>query len=57
LATRVFEEGIRQHRWPTGVYVDAGVELVIATLKGIRLRPGTAEAVVKQLCDLFSQGA
>jgi hypothetical protein len=32
------------------------VELVIATLKGLRLRPDTAEAVVAQLCDLYSSG-
>jgi len=53
----IFEEGIHQHSWPAAVDVDASVELVIATLRGIRLHPGAAEAVVKQLCDLFSQGA
>jgi AcrR family transcriptional regulator len=51
----LFEEGIEQRAW--SVDVDASVELVIATLKGIRLRPDTAEAVVKQLCDLYSRGA
>ena len=50
-------EGIERGSWSVAVDVDASVELVIATLKGIRLRPDTAEAVVGQLCDLFSQEA
>ncbi len=53
----LFEEGIEQQTWSVDLDVDASVELVIATLKGIRLRPDTAEAVVKQLCDLYCQGA
>ena len=53
----IFEEGIELHSWRTAVEVDASVELVIATLKGIRLHPDTAEAVVQQLCLLFSEGA
>jgi AcrR family transcriptional regulator len=52
----LFEEGIRQRTWSVDLDVDASVELVIATLKGVRLRPDTAEAVVKQLCDLYSPG-
>jgi AcrR family transcriptional regulator len=56
LAT-MFAEGIEQSSWSAALDVDASVELVIATLKGVRLRPDMAEAVVKQLCDLFSQGA
>ncbi|MEE6258633.1 TetR/AcrR family transcriptional regulator [Plantactinospora sonchi] len=51
----LFEEGIERGTW--SVDVDASVELVIATLKGLRLRPDTAEVVVKQLCDLYSRGA
>jgi AcrR family transcriptional regulator len=51
----LFQEGVEQRVW--SVDVDASVELVIATLKGIRLRPDTAEAVVAQLCHLFSPGA
>lgn len=51
----LFEEGIKQRVWSVDLDIDASVELVIATLKGIRLRPDTAEAIVKQLCDLFSQ--
>lgn len=54
LAT-IFEEGADQHLW--SVDIDASVELVIAAVKGIRLRPETAEAVVRQLCDLFSPEA
>ncbi|MEW9528806.1 TetR/AcrR family transcriptional regulator [Microbispora sp. NPDC049125] len=50
----LFEEGNEQRAW--SVDVDASVELVIATLKGIRLHPDTAAAVVRQLCDLFSSG-
>jgi AcrR family transcriptional regulator len=50
----LFAEGVDQRIWQ--VDVDASVELVIATLKGIRLRPETAEAVVKQLCDLYAPG-
>lgn len=53
---RLFEEGIEQRVWSIDLDVDACVELVIATIKGIRLRADTAEAVVKQLCDLFSPG-
>ena len=53
----IFAEGIERGSWSVAVDVDASVELVIATLKGIRLRPDTAEAVVGQLCDLFSQEA
>jgi hypothetical protein len=55
LAT-LFAEGIEQCCWSTALDVDASVELVIATLKGIHLRPDTAHAVVTQLCDLFSPG-
>jgi AcrR family transcriptional regulator len=51
----LFAEGVEQRVWQ--VDVAASVELVIATLKGIRLRPDTAEAVVRQLCDLYSPGA
>jgi AcrR family transcriptional regulator len=50
----LFEEGNEHQAW--SIDVSASVELVIATLKGIRLRPDTAEAVVKQLCDLYSPG-
>ena len=50
----LFAEGVEQGSWQ--VDVGASVELVIATLKGIRLRPDTAEAVVGQLCDLYSPG-
>jgi AcrR family transcriptional regulator len=50
----LFAEGVDQGAWR--VEVDASVELVIATLKGIRLRPDTAEAAVRQLCDLYSPG-
>ncbi|MEU5943409.1 TetR/AcrR family transcriptional regulator [Micromonospora sp. NPDC047548] len=53
LAT-IFNEGIKQRIWSVDLDVDASVELVIATVKGIRLRPDTAESVVNQLCDLFS---
>jgi len=49
----LFEEGIQHRTWSVDLDVDASVELVIATLKGVRLRPDTAEAVVKQLCDLY----
>lgn len=52
LAT-IFTEGIEQSSWSAAVDVAAGVELVIATLKGVRLRPDTAQAVVRQLCDLL----
>jgi AcrR family transcriptional regulator len=53
----IFNEGIERRSWSVGLDVNASVELVIAALKGIRLRPDTAQAVVGQLCDLFSQGA
>jgi AcrR family transcriptional regulator len=53
----LFEEGIEQRTWSVDLDVHASVELVIATLKGVRLRPDTAAAVVKQLCDLYSRGA
>ncbi|GAA3257823.1 TetR/AcrR family transcriptional regulator [Nonomuraea helvata] len=53
----IFEEGVEQRIWSVDLDVNASVELVIATLKGSRLRPETAEAVAKQLCDLFSTGA
>jgi AcrR family transcriptional regulator len=53
----LFEEGIELGTWSVDLDVDASVELVIATLKGLRLRPDTAEVVVKQLCDLYSRGA
>jgi AcrR family transcriptional regulator len=53
----LFEEGIEQGTWSVDLDVEASVELVIATLKGLRLRPDTAEAVVAQLCDLYSRGA
>jgi hypothetical protein len=56
LAT-VFEQGIEQRVWSIDLDVDASVELMIATLKGIRLRSGAAEAVVKQLCELFAPEA
>jgi AcrR family transcriptional regulator len=56
LAT-LFEEGVAQRVWSTDLDVHASVELVIATLKGVRLRPDTARAVSAQLCDLFSPGA
>jgi AcrR family transcriptional regulator len=48
----LFEEGVERRVW--SVDVDASVELVIATLKGIRLRPDTARAVVTQLCALYA---
>ncbi|WP_327031798.1 TetR/AcrR family transcriptional regulator [Micromonospora ureilytica] len=50
----IFTEGIEHHVWSVNLDVAASVELVIATLKGIRLRPDKAESVVNQLCDLFS---
>lgn len=50
----LFEAGVERHSWSADLDVDASVELVIATLKGIRLRPDTAEAVAGQLCDLFA---
>lgn len=53
----IFDEGIRHRVWPAGLDVDASVELVIATVKGIRLRPDSAEPVVRQLCDLFAPGS
>ncbi|WP_176985136.1 TetR/AcrR family transcriptional regulator [Asanoa ishikariensis] len=53
----LFDEGIEQGTWSVDLDVHASVELVIATLKGLRLRPDTAEVVVKQLCDLYSRGA
>lgn len=53
----IFEEGREQRSWPAALDVDASVELVIATIKGVRRKPGSAEAVVGQLCDLFAVGA
>jgi AcrR family transcriptional regulator len=50
----LFTEGNEKRAW--SVDVGSSVELVIATLKGLRLRPDTAEAVVAQLCDLYSSG-
>jgi TetR/AcrR family transcriptional repressor of nem operon len=50
----IFEEGVAQRVWPLNLDIDASVELVIATVKGIRLRPDMAESVLGQLCDLFS---
>jgi AcrR family transcriptional regulator len=53
----LFEEGLERGTWSVDLDVDASVELVIATLKGLRLRPDTAEVVVTQLCDLYTGGA
>jgi len=53
----LFEEGVEHGAWSVDLDVHASVELVIATLKGLRLRPDTAKVVVKQLCDLYSRGA
>lgn len=52
----LFREGVERGSWSGALDVDASVELVIATLKGIRLRPEAAPAAVAQLCDLFSLG-
>ncbi|WP_203914117.1 TetR/AcrR family transcriptional regulator [Rhizocola hellebori] len=54
LAT-IFEEGVEQRAWSVDLDVDSSVELVIATIKGVRLRPEVAEPVVEQLCGLFSK--
>jgi AcrR family transcriptional regulator len=50
----LFDEGKQRGSWAGEIDTDASVELVIATLKGIRHEPATAEAVVEQLCDLFT---
>ncbi|MCX5069841.1 TetR/AcrR family transcriptional regulator [Micromonospora lupini] len=50
----IFTEGVARHVWSVDLDVAASVELVIATVKGIRLRPDQAESVVSQLCDLFA---
>ncbi|MFG1840059.1 TetR/AcrR family transcriptional regulator [Micromonospora sp. NPDC049175] len=50
----IFTEGIEHQVWSVNLDVAASVELVIATVKGIRLRPEKAESVVNQLCDLLS---
>lgn len=52
--SRLFTEGVEQGSWTAALDVDASVELVIATIKGIRLRPDVAGSVVAQLCDLFA---
>jgi AcrR family transcriptional regulator len=51
----LFEEGIRLGSWATDLDVEASVELVIATLRGLRLHSPTSQAVVEQLCDLFTK--
>jgi AcrR family transcriptional regulator len=53
----LFEEGIQLGSWATDLDVDASVELVISTLRGLRLRSPASEAVVEQLCDLFTHGS
>jgi AcrR family transcriptional regulator len=53
LAT-IFSEGAEQGAWSVNLDVDASVELVIAAVKGIRLRPDSAVSVVNQLCALFA---
>ena len=47
----------REGDWAHDLDAEASAELVIATLKGLRHRPDTAEAVVEQLCDLFTKPA
>lgn len=49
----LFEEG---RGWAKQIDPQASAELVMATLKGLRHRPEDAEAVVRQLCDLFTGG-
>ncbi len=52
----LFQDGIDNGSWAHDLDVEASAELVMATLKGLRHRPEDAEAVVQQLCDLFTGG-
>ena len=45
----LFRAGIGQGAWRAGVTEEGAVELVVAAVKGIRLAPQSAGAVVKQL--------
>lgn len=49
----VFEEGVEEDTWAAKLDVHAAVELVIATVKGVRLIPDDAEAVLRQFESLL----
>ena len=53
--TEVLEEGVEEGTWAEGLDVHAGVELIIAAVKGVRLIPDDAEAVLGQLESLLTR--
>lgn len=53
----VLRQGAEEEAWAEGLSVDAGVELIIATVKGVVLVPDEAEAVLRQLVSLLARRA
>jgi AcrR family transcriptional regulator len=53
----VLEQGVEEGIWAAGLDVPTGVELIIATVKGVRLIPDDAEAVLRQFESLLAPGS
>jgi AcrR family transcriptional regulator len=51
--TQLLEEGSDEGVWAHGLDVPSAVELIIGTVKGVRLLPDTAEDVLRQLESLL----